>query len=55
MIEAPAGGDLAPDFEVDLFLGIVTVTGSAPAWHGRGTDLVHLSEGKRAPEPQGAA
>ena len=45
MIEAPAGTDLAPDATVYLFLGIVTLltavgAGLAPAWHGRGADLV---------------
>ena len=45
MIEAPAGTDLAPDTAVYLFLGIVTLltavgAGLAPAWHGRGADLV---------------
>lgn len=45
MIEAPAGIDLAPDLNVYLFLGIATLlagigAGLAPAWHGRGVDLV---------------
>ena len=45
LIEAPAGTDLAPDLEVYLFLGLVTLVtgvgaGCAPAWHGRAVDLV---------------
>jgi predicted permease len=45
MIEAPAGTDLAPDLNVYLFLGMVTLVtsvgaGLAPAWHGRGADLL---------------
>jgi predicted permease len=45
MIEAPADADLAPDPNVYLFLGIVTfvsgvAAGLAPAWHGRGADLL---------------
>jgi predicted permease len=45
MIEAPAEADLAPDLNVYLFLGIVTLVsgvaaGLAPAWHGRGVDLL---------------
>ena len=45
MIEAPSGTDLSPSFTVYLFLGIVTLlsgvaAGLAPAWHGRGADLV---------------
>lgn len=45
MIEAPAGTDLSPDLNVFLFLGVVTLisgigAGLAPAWHGRGVDLV---------------
>ena len=45
LVEAPAGIDLAPDFNVYLFLGLVTLitgvgAGLAPAWHGRGADLV---------------
>lgn len=45
LIEAPPGADLAPDLNVYLFLGIVTLVtgvgaGLAPAWHGRGADLV---------------
>ena len=61
MIEAPAGTDLAPDLNVYLFLGIVTLVtgvgaGLAPAWHGRGADLRHPTQrGRRAPEPSGAA
>jgi putative ABC transport system permease protein len=53
MIEAPAGVDLAPDLTVYLFLGIVTLisgvgAGLAPAWHGRGTDLVTPLKGEGA-------
>jgi predicted permease len=45
MIEAPAGTDFEPDLTVYVFLGIVTLitgvgAGLAPAWHGRGADLV---------------
>ena len=45
LVEAPAGIDLAPDVNVYLFLGLVTLitgvgAGLAPAWHGRGADLV---------------
>jgi predicted permease len=45
MLEAPAGTDLAPDLNVYLFLGIVTLltgvaAGLAPVRHGRGVDLV---------------
>lgn len=53
MIEAPAGADLAPDFTVYLFLGIVTLVtgvlaGLAPAWHGRGVDLLTPLKGEGA-------
>ena len=53
MIEAPAGTDLTPDLTVYLFLGIVTVAtgvgaGLAPAWHGRGADLVTPLKGEGA-------
>jgi predicted permease len=53
MIEAPAGADLAPDLNVYLFLGIVTLVsgigaGLAPAWHSRGTDLVTPLKGEGA-------
>ena len=53
MIEAPAGADLAPDVNVYLFLGIVTLVtgvgaGLAPAWHGRGADLVTPLKGEGA-------
>ena len=53
MVEAPAGVDLAPDFNVYLFLGIVTLVtgvgaGLAPAWHGRGADLVTPLKGEGA-------
>jgi predicted permease len=53
MIEAPAGADLAPDLNVYLFLGIVTVVagvaaGLAPARHGRGADLVAPLKGEGA-------
>ena len=53
MIEAPAGVDLAPDLRVYLFLGIVTLVtgvgaGLAPAWHGRGADLVAPLKGDGA-------
>lgn len=45
MIEAPAGTELAPDLNVYVFLAIVTIVtgvaaGLAPAWHGRGVDLL---------------
>ena len=55
MIEAPAGADLAPDLNVYLFLGIVTLltgvsAGLAPAWYSRGTDLVTPLKGERARE-----
>lgn len=45
LIEAPDGTDLSPDLNVFLFLGIVTLlssigAGLAPAWHGRGVDLL---------------
>jgi predicted permease len=45
MIDAPAGSDLEPDLNVYLFLATVTLVtgvgaGLAPAWHGRGADLV---------------
>jgi predicted permease len=51
LIEAPKGADLTPDIEVYLFLGIVTLltgagAGVAPAWHGRGTDLVTPLKGE---------
>jgi putative ABC transport system permease protein len=53
MIEAPAGADLAPDLDVYLFLGIVTIVsgvaaGLAPAWHSRGVDLVTPLKGEGA-------
>jgi putative ABC transport system permease protein len=53
MIEAPAGADLAPDLNVYLFLGLVTLVsgvgaGLAPAWHGRGADLVTPLKGEGA-------
>ena len=53
MIEVPAGTDLAPDLTVYLFLGIVTLVtgvgaGLAPAWHGRGADLVTPLRGASA-------
>jgi len=53
MIEAPAGADLAPDLHVYLFLGVVTLVsgvgaGLAPAWHGRGADLVTPLKGEGA-------
>ena len=55
MIEAPAGADLAPDFRVYLFLGIVTLmtgigAGLAPARYGRGADLVSPLKGEGARE-----
>ena len=60
MIEAPAGADLSPDLSVYLFLALVTLVtgvgaGLAPAWHGRGVDLVSplkgggASQGRVAP------
>lgn len=53
MIEAPAGADLAPDLNVYLFLGLVTLitgvaAGLAPARHGRGADLVTPLKGESA-------
>ncbi len=53
MIEAPAGTDLAPDLNVFLFLGIVTLltgvgAGLAPAWHGRSADLLTPLKGEGA-------
>jgi putative ABC transport system permease protein len=53
MIEAPAGVDLAPDSSVYLFLGTITLVsgvaaGLAPAWHGRGNDLVTALKGEGA-------
>ncbi len=54
MIEAPAGTDLSPDPNVYLFLGAVTLltgvgAGLAPAWHGRGADLVTPLKGDGGP------
>ena len=51
MIEAPADADLAPDLNVYLFLGVVTLlsgvaAGLAPAWHGRGADLLTPLKGE---------
>jgi predicted permease len=59
MIEAPAGADLAPDLNVYLFLGVVTLltgvgAGLAPAWYSRGTDLVTPLKGERAREGRAA-
>ena len=53
MIEAPEGIDVAPDLNVYLFLGIVTIVsgvaaGLAPAWHGRGADLITPLKGEGA-------
>jgi predicted permease len=53
MIEAPAHADLAPDLAVYLFLGVVTLlagigAGLAPAWHGRGADLLTALQGEGA-------
>ena len=53
LIEAPAGADLAPDLNVYLFLGIVTLVtgvgaGLAPARHGRGADVVAPLKGEGA-------
>jgi putative ABC transport system permease protein len=53
MVEAPAGTDLAPDLNVYLFLGMVTLVsgvgaGLAPAWHGRGDDLLTPLKGEGA-------
>ena len=50
MIEAPPGTDLAPDFTVFLFLALATLVtslaaGLAPAWHGRGRDLLTALKG----------
>ena len=51
LIDAPAGTDLAPDVNVFLFLAIVTLltsvgAGLAPAWHGRGVDLLSPLKGE---------
>ena len=59
MIEAPAGADLAPDLTVFVFLGIVTIltgagAGLAPAWHGRGADLVTPLKGEGARQNRAA-
>ena len=53
MVEAPSGADLTPDFKVYVFLAIVTLVtgvaaGLAPAWHGRGADLVTPLKGEGA-------
>jgi predicted permease len=53
MIEAPADADLAPDLIVYLFLGVAALVvgagaGLAPAWHGRGVDLVTPLKGSEA-------
>jgi predicted permease len=53
MIDAPAGADVAPDLTVYLFLGIATLAaglcaGLAPAWHGRGADLLAPLQGEGA-------
>ena len=53
MLDAPAGVDFAPDLNVYLFLAVVTLltgvgAGLAPAWHGRGTDLVAPLKGDGA-------
>ena len=53
MIEAPAGADLDPDLTVYLFVAIVTLVsgvaaGLAPAWHGRGADLLTPLKGDGA-------
>lgn len=53
MLEAPEGADLAPDLNVYVFLGIVTLAsgvgaGLAPAWHGRGADLLTPLKGDGA-------
>ena len=55
MVEAPPGADLAPDLNVYLFLGIVTLVsgvgaGLAPAWHSRGADLLTPLKGEGAHE-----
>jgi putative ABC transport system permease protein len=59
LIDTPAGADLRPDLTVYVFLVAVTVltgigAGLAPAWHGRGVDLVTPLKGmttgnRRAP------
>jgi putative ABC transport system permease protein len=53
MVEAPAAADIAPDVTVFAFLGLVTLltgvgAGLAPAWHGRGADLVTPLKGEGA-------
>ena len=53
MLEAPVGVDFAPDLNVYLFLGIVTIVsgvgaGLAPAWHSRGADLLAPLKGEGA-------
>lgn len=55
MLEAPAGADFAPDLNVYLFLGVVTLVsgvgaGLAPAWHSRGADLLTPLKGEGARE-----
>ena len=50
LIEAPPGTDLAPDLTVFLFLAVATLVtsvaaGLAPAWHGRGADLLTALKG----------
>lgn len=51
MMEVPPGTDLAPDLNVFLFLGLVTLVtgigaGLAPARHGRGADLLSPLKGE---------
>ena len=53
MIEAPAGSDFSPDRNVYLFVVLVTLVtgvgaGLAPAWHGRGVDLLSPLKGDGA-------
>jgi predicted permease len=58
MVGAPAGIDFTPDLNVYLFLVLSTTlvgvaAGLAPAWHGRGADLLTplKGEGARADRP----
>ena len=53
MLNAPDGIDFAPDLTVYLFLAVATLVvgvaaGLAPAWHGRGADLLTPLKGESA-------
>jgi putative ABC transport system permease protein len=59
MIEAPAGSDLSSDSTVYLFVAVVTIlssvgAGIAPAWHGRGADLLTPLKGDGARQNRAA-